>query len=112
MKTIPPELKRLVNHYTLPLFDINHFENADTFETDLRQIFNFIHHSRNGMKLKENINSDETFEHMEEAAYDVITAFTHATELTNKKPQPNEGGKINMCEGIRQLWQLNIQKNN
>ena len=103
MKTIPPELKRLVNHYTLPLFDINHFENADTFETDLRQIFNFIHHSRNGMKLKEIINSDETFEHMEEAAYDVITAFTHATELTNKKPPPNEGGKINMCEGIRQL---------
>ena len=40
---------------------------------------------------------------MDEAAYDVITAFTHATELTNRKLEPNEGGKIDMCEGIKQL---------
>ena len=40
---------------------------------------------------------------MDETAYDVIAAFTHATELINIKPQPDEGGKINMCEGIRQL---------
>ena len=39
---------------------------------------------------------------MDEAAYDVITAFTHATELTNRKLEPNEGGKIDMCEGIKQ----------
>ena len=40
---------------------------------------------------------------MDEAAYDVITAFTHATELANRKLEPNEGGKIDMCEGIKQL---------
>ena len=102
-ENIPPELKRFVNPYPLHLIDINTFENTDSFRTDLKQIFNFIRHSRNGMKLKEIINSDKAFEHMDEAAYDVITAFTHATELTNKKPQPDEGGKINMCEGIRQL---------
>ena len=102
-ENIPPELKRLVNPYPLHLIDINTFENTDAFQTDLKQIFNFIRHSRNGMKLKEIINADKAFEHMDEAAYDVITAFTHATELTNKKPQPDEGGKINMCEGIRQL---------
>ena len=28
---------------------------------------------------------------MDEAAYDVITAFTHTTELTNRKLEPNEG---------------------
>ena len=102
-ENIPAELKRYVNPYPLHLIDINTFENTDVFQTDLKQIFNFIRHSRNGMKLKEIINSDEAFEHMDEAAYDVITAFTHATELTNKKPQPDKGGKINMCEGIRQL---------
>ena len=102
-ENIPPELKKFVNPYPLHLIDINTFENTDAFQTDLKQIFNFIRHSRNGMKLKEIINADKAFEHMDEAAYDVITAFTHATELTNKKPQPDEGGKINMCEGIRQL---------
>ena len=55
------------------------------------------------MKLKELLNSDSAYQAMDEAAYDVITAFTHATELTNRKLEPNEGGKIDMCEGIKQL---------
>ena len=55
------------------------------------------------MKLKELLNSDSAYHAMDEIAYDVITAFTHATELTNRKLEPNEGGKIDMCEGIKQL---------
>ena len=102
-ENIPTELKRLVNNYPLHLIDINKFENTDAFETDLKQIFNFIRNSRNGMKLKELLNSDSAYEEMDEAAYDVITAFTHATELINRKLEPNEGGKIDMCEGIKQL---------
>ena len=102
-ENIPTELKRLVNNYPLHLIDINQFENTDTFETDLKQIFNFIRNSRNGMKLKELLNSDSAYQAMDEAAYDVITAFTHATELSNRKLEPNEGGKIDMCEGIKQL---------
>ena len=100
---IPPELVKLVNNYPLHLIDINKFENTDAFETDLKQIFNFIRNSRNGMKLKELLDSDSAYQAMDEAAYDVITAFTHATELTNRKLEPNEGGKIDMCEGIKQL---------
>ena len=100
---IPPELVKLVNNYPLHLIDINKFENTDAFETDLKQIFNFIRNSRNGMKLKELLNSDSAYQAMDETAYDVITAFTHATELTNRKLEPNEGGKIDMCEGIKQL---------
>ena len=42
------------------------------------------------MKLKELLNSDSAYQAMDEAAYDVITAFTHATELTNRKLEPNE----------------------
>ena len=102
-ESIPTELKKLVNNYPLHLIDINKFENTDAFETDLKQIFNFIRNSRNGMKLKELLNSDSAYRAMDEAAYDVITAFTHATELTNRKLEPNEGGKIDMCEGIKQL---------
>ena len=55
------------------------------------------------MKLKELLNSDSAYHAMDEIAYDVITAFTHATELANRKLEPNEGGKIDMCEGIKQL---------
>ena len=48
------------------------------------------------MKLKELLNSDSVYQAMDEAAYEVITAFTHATELTNRKLEPNEGGKISI----------------
>ncbi|MBQ5674734.1 MAG: Rpn family recombination-promoting nuclease/putative transposase [Lachnospiraceae bacterium] len=100
---IPPALKKMVNNYPLHIIDVNTFENTDAFETDLKQIFNFIRNSRNGMKLKELLNSDSAYHAMDEIAYDVITAFTHATELANRKLEPNEGGKIDMCEGIKQL---------
>ena len=53
--------------------------------------------------MKKTFYSDSAYQAMDEAAYDVITAFTHATELTNRKLEPNEGGKIDMCEGIKQL---------
>ena len=50
-ESILTELKKLVNNYPLHIIDINKFENTDAFETDLKQIFNFIRNSRNGMKL-------------------------------------------------------------
>ena len=59
-------------------------------KTDLKQIFNFIRNSRNGMKLKELLYSDSVYQTMDEASYDIITAFTHATELTNRKLEPSE----------------------
>ena len=53
--------------------------------------------------MKALLNSDSAYQAIDEAAYDVITTFTHATELTNRKLEPNKGGKIDMCEGIKQL---------
>ena len=100
---IPPELRKLVNNYPLHLIDISKFENTDAFQTDLKQIFNFIRCSRDGAKLEELVSSDSAYQNMDEAAYDVITAFTHAKELARIKPEYKEGGKIDMCEGIRQL---------
>ena len=102
-ENIPPELKRLVNHYPLHLIDMNQFENTDIFETDLKQIFDFIRNSKNGVKLKDLVNSDIAYQNMDEAAYDVITAFTNAKELEHIKPKHKEGGYVDMCEGIKQL---------
>ena len=102
-ENIPPELRKLVNNYPIHLIDISKFENTDVFETDLKQIFDFIRCSKDGAKLKELVNSDKAYQNMDEAAYDVIAAFTHAKELTSIKPVYKEGGKVDMCEGIRQL---------
>ena len=61
--------------------------------------------SKDGKKLKELVSSDSAYQNMDEAAYDVIAAFTHAKELTRVNPCYKKGGKIDMCEGIRQLME-------
>ena len=71
---------------------MNQFENTDIFETDLKQIFDFIRNSRNGVKLKDLVNSDIAYQNMDEAAYDVIAAFTNAKELEHIKSKHKEGG--------------------
>ena len=102
---IPPELRKLVNNYPLHLIDISKFENTDVFQTDLKQIFDFIRCSKDGKKLKHLVSSDSAYQNLDEAAYDVIAAFTHAKELTRVNPCYKKGGKIDMCEGIRQLME-------
>ena len=100
---IPPELRKLVNNYPLHLIDISKFENTDAFQTDLKQIFDFIRCSKDDAKLEELINSDSAYHNIDEAAYDVIAAFTHTKELARIKPKYKKGGQVDMCEGIRQL---------
>ena len=39
---------------------------------------------------KEDLTYDEAYQTMDEASYDIITAFTHDTELTNRKLKPSE----------------------
>ena len=102
-ENIPPELRKLVNNYPLHLIDISKFENTDVFQTDLKQIFDFIRCSKDGKKLKQLVNSDSAYQNLDEAAYDVIAAFTHTKELTHVNPCYKKGGKVDMCEGIRQL---------
>ena len=102
-ENIPLELRKLVNNYPLHLIDIRNFENTDIFETDLKQVFDFIRYSKDGEKLKHLVETDCAYRNISEDAYDVIAAFTHADQLTENKNTYKEGGRINMCEALTQL---------
>ena len=55
-------------------------------------------------KLKELIEQDKVYQNMEEDAYDMVAAYTHAEELVGMKSFfKKKGGKVDMCGAIAGL---------
>ena len=100
---IPEELRKYVNNYQMHLLEVKKLENTDIFQTDLKQIFDFIRCSKDRNKLRELVENDSAFQEMEEDAYDMALAYANAEELIGVKKYHGKDGKVNMCEGIRGL---------
>ena len=100
---IPEELKKYVNNYPLHIFNMTKLENVDVFRTDLRQIFNFLKYAKDKRKLKEVINIDPVYQELDEEAYDMIAACTHAARMIPIKKNYRKDGKIDMCQAIEEM---------
>ena len=83
--------------------ELRSFEDIDCFRTDLREVFGFIKHSNDKNREWEfAFQNEETFQCLDEDAFDVIVSVTGSAELEQIKDMYcEEGGKINMCEAIR-----------
>ncbi len=62
---IPPKLKEYINNYPIHIFDISRLDNTDIFQTDLKQIFDFIRYAKDKKKLKELIQNDPAYQDMD-----------------------------------------------
>ena len=102
---IPYSLKSLVSDYKINLIDIRNFENTDVFQTDVKQVFDFIRCSEDEKKLVELVESDVYYTQMDEEAFDVVTKYTNLKELIKAKEYLCEGGKTNVCKAIRDLME-------
>lgn len=100
---MPEELKDKVPDYKINVIDIRRFENTDVFQTDVKQVFDFIRYSEDKNKLLELVESDEYYSVMEEDAFDLVTKYTNSKELVQVKEYKLEGGKQNVCKAIRDL---------
>lgn len=100
---LPEEVRGLINNYRIHVLEVRNFHDIDRFRSDLKEVFGFI--QRAGDKDAEWVFTEENrekFEHLEEDAFDVITALTGSYELAGAKEQYlEEGGTVNMCEAIR-----------
>ena len=85
------------------VLELRSFEDIDCFRTDLREVFGFIKHSNDKNREWEfAFQNEETFQCLDEDAFDVIISVTGSAELEQIKDMYcEEGGKINMCEAIR-----------
>ena len=99
---IPEKLRRYINNYYIFVFEISSFDKTDIFQTDIKQIFDFIRCSKDKNKLKELVQNDAAYQEMEEAAYDMIAACTDAEELLGMKKYYGKDGRVNMCRGLKE----------
>lgn len=101
--SIPEGLREMVSDYKINIIPIRQFENTDVFQTDVKQVFDFIRCSNDKRKLLELVENDVYYREMDDDAYDVVIKYTNSKELVKIKEQSIEGGKNNVCKAIRDL---------
>lgn len=116
---IPEELQPYINNYYIHVFEVAKLEDTRVFQTDLRQIFEFIKYAKDKRKLRELVQGDAAYCHMAEEAFDMIVASTGAKELTklyntqnvkdndvnNSNNADNAKGGVNMCQALTEMLQ-------
>ena len=100
---VPDELCEVVSDYKINVIDIRKFENTDVFQTDLKQVFDFIRYSDDMNKLLELVENDVYYSEMDEDAFEIVTKYTNSKELVQTKDYSVEGGKNNVCKAIQDL---------
>jgi len=96
-------MKEYVNNYQMHLLEIRKLENTEVFQTDLKQIFDFIRYAKDKEKLKELVENDPVYKEMDEDAYDMAVEYTNAKELIAVKGYYGKDGRVDMCEALTAL---------
>lgn len=112
MTEVPEEMKSLVNHYPIHILDVHRFEHTEWFQTDIREVFEFIQCANDKGKLKAFIKlRKDKLRDMDEEACDVIETITNTKELSFRDERyRNEEGGINMCKALED-WGKELEEN-
>lgn len=107
LESVPDEMKSLLNDYRIHILEVRSIQNLDRYQTDLREVFGFIQRSSDKAAVKRfTLENTEKLRELDEEAYDVISALTGSKELeTVKEKYREKGGKINMCDAIRGIFE-------
>jgi hypothetical protein len=100
---IPDSLREKVQNYRINLIDIRRLPDTSVFQTDIREVFDFIRCSENKNELKELVENNRYFRHMDEEAFDVAVGYASAPELKVAKEKYADKGGINMCTAIQEM---------
>ena len=100
---LPESLKEMVPDYKVNIINIREFENTDVFQTDVKQVFDFIRCSTDKEKLLHLVKNDNYYKEMADDAFELVTKYTNDKEIVNKKEYISEGGKSDMCKAIQDL---------
>lgn len=97
---IPEYFKQLIPDYQINLIQVRKLTDTSVFQTDVRQVFDFIRCAEDKQLLKQLITKDTYYQSMEADAFDVVVQYANATELMDAKKYYQKDGKIDMCKGI------------
>ena len=99
---IPECLRDKISNYQLHVIEVRKLKDTSVFKTDVRQVFDFIRFSKDKKKLKELIETDTSYQFLDEDACDMVTTYVGDEKMFKWKEKHKKGGKINMCQGLRE----------
>lgn len=100
---IPEELAGMVPDYRINILEVRRMEDTGVFQTDLRQVLDFIRLSGSRDALRELVESDPYYRQMEEDAFRVAACYAGADGLLRMKEHNRNGGKIDMGSAIKEM---------
>lgn len=106
---IPEELRSMVSDYKINIIDIHRLKDTSVFQTDVRQVFDFIRYSDDKVKLMELVKSDASYRTMEDDAVAVVNEYTNVLALVKAEEEQMEKAKgkkkktVDICQGLLDL---------
>ena len=103
---IPESLRESVQDYKIVILDIRRLKDTSIFQTDVRQVFDFIRCSENWDALYDLVSSNPYFQSMDEDAYEIISKYANINDgVVKMDDYRREDGGVNVCKGIRDLME-------
>lgn len=107
---IPECLEDMVSDYKVNVIEIRNLENTEVFQTDVRQVFDFIRCAEDKNSLRKLVENDDYYRNMDEDAFEVATMYANATELVHAKDYRRKDGKVDMCTAIKEMMEDSRQE--
>ena len=103
MEKVPEAFHSFVSDYKINVIELREIEDTSVFKTDFKQVVDVIKVSKDRKKMKELLESDPIYKMLEPETYDVIATYVNEKELKCVKKKCTVGGKVNMCQAIREM---------
>ncbi len=91
------------NEFHANLINIYDLKTCDIFQTDLREVFGFLRIREDKKQLRIYVEGNEAFRHLQEDAFDVLSAYG-AVDLKLRKEEYRTKEGIDMCLALQQ-WE-------
>lgn len=93
----------LCNEFRVNLVNIYDLETCDVFQSDLREVFGFLRLRGDKAQLRNYVEENEGFRHLQEDAFDVLSVYgTMDLKIDREEYRTKEG--IDMCLALQQ-WE-------
>ncbi|MBD5547920.1 MAG: transposase [Lachnospiraceae bacterium] len=99
---IPKRLREKISNYRIHVVEVRKLKDTDLFKTDVKQVFDFIRFSKDKEKLRDLMSTDLSYAYLDEDAYDMVASYAGEEEMFKIKDKYKKGGKVNMCQGLRE----------
>ena len=84
------------------MIEVRKLTDTNLFKTDVKQVFDFIRFSKDKEKLRDLMTADMSYAYLDEDAYDMVASYAGEEEMFKIKDKYKKGGKVNMCQGLRE----------